>query len=134
MVGTSSASGLDAKSAATDAALAARLAESAGRRETMLEYLAEYGVHPTPAPGFRVQEIDDRFSRQGAKPVLDLNALWRFNPDASLRLTVSNAGARRYDSGSTTVREGTTISSTGGSASSTSAITRSSSSRGSRAG
>ncbi len=54
-------------------------------------------------PGFQVQEIDNRFSRQGAKPVLDLNALWRFNPDASLRLTVSNAGARRYDSGSTTV-------------------------------
>ena len=54
-------------------------------------------------PGFRVQEIDDRFSRQGAKPVLDLNALWKLNADASLRLTVSNAGARRYDSGSTTL-------------------------------
>ncbi|MBP7667420.1 MAG: TonB-dependent receptor [Burkholderiaceae bacterium] len=52
-------------------------------------------------PGFRVQEIDDRFTRQGAKPVLDLNALWKFNPDASLRLTVSNASAHRYDSGST---------------------------------
>ena len=54
-------------------------------------------------PGFRVQEIDDRFTRQGAKPVLDLNALWKFNPDASLRLTVSNASAHRYDSGSTTL-------------------------------
>ena len=54
-------------------------------------------------PGYRVQEIDDRFSRQGAKPVLDLNALWRVNPDASLRLTISNATARRYDTGSTTV-------------------------------
>ncbi|MDH4392647.1 MAG: TonB-dependent receptor [Aquabacterium sp.] len=54
-------------------------------------------------PGFRVQEIDDRFVRQGAKPVLDVNALWKINPDASLRLTVSNAGARRYDSGSTTL-------------------------------
>jgi iron complex outermembrane receptor protein len=54
-------------------------------------------------PGFRVQEIDDRFVRQGAKPVLDLNALWRLNPDTSLRLTVSNASAHRYDSGATTV-------------------------------
>jgi outer membrane receptor for ferrienterochelin and colicins len=54
-------------------------------------------------PGFRVQEIDDRFTRQGVKPVLDLNALWRFNPDASLRLTISNASAHRYDSGSTTL-------------------------------
>ena len=54
-------------------------------------------------PGFRVQEIDDRFARQGAKPVLDLNALWRMNADASLRLTVSNASAQRYDSGSTSL-------------------------------
>ena len=54
-------------------------------------------------PGFRVQEIDDRFTRQGAKPVFDLNALWKLNPDASLRLTVSNASAHRYDNGSTTL-------------------------------
>lgn len=59
------------------------------------------GVSLNHTPGFRVQEIDDRFSRQGAKPVLDLNALWKLNPDASLRLTVSNASAHRYDSGST---------------------------------
>jgi len=54
-------------------------------------------------PGFRVQEIDDRFSRQGAKPVIDLNALWKIRPDASLRLTVSNAAAHRYATGATTV-------------------------------
>ena len=54
-------------------------------------------------PGFRVQEIDDRVSRTGAKPVLDLNALWKLGPDASLRLTVSNATAHRFDSGATTV-------------------------------
>jgi len=53
-------------------------------------------------PGFRVQEIDDRFSRVGAKPVLDFNALWKLSPDTSLRLTVSNATAHRYDSGATT--------------------------------
>jgi len=54
-------------------------------------------------PGFRVQEIDDRFSRLGSKPVLDLNALWRLSSDASLRMTLSNASAHRYDSGSTTL-------------------------------
>ncbi len=54
-------------------------------------------------PGFRVQEIDDRFSRAGAKPVLDFNALWKLNPDTSLRLTVSNASAHRLDSGATTL-------------------------------
>jgi iron complex outermembrane receptor protein len=54
-------------------------------------------------PGFRVQEIDDRFSRVGTKPVLDFNALWKLSPDTSLRLTVSNATAHRYDSGATTV-------------------------------
>ena len=28
------------------------LAESPGRRETLLQYLAEYGLHPAPCPGF----------------------------------------------------------------------------------
>lgn len=53
-------------------------------------------------PAFRVQEIDERASRVGAKPVLDFNALWKLSTDASLRLTVSNATAQRYDSGATT--------------------------------
>lgn len=56
-------------------------------------------------PGFRVQEIDERFSRVGPKPVLDFNALWKLNPDTSLRLTVSNATAHRHDSGATTVTD-----------------------------
>lgn len=53
-------------------------------------------------PSFRVQEIDDRASRQGAKVVVDFNALWRFSPEASLRLTLSNADPRTLASGSTT--------------------------------
>jgi len=61
------------------------------------------GASLNHTPGFRVQEIDDRFSRVGTKPVLDLNALWKLSPDASLRLTVSNATAHRHDSGATTV-------------------------------
>ncbi len=54
-------------------------------------------------PGFSVAQIDNQFYRQGAKRVIDANALWRFSPDASARLTLSNADARRYDTGSTIV-------------------------------
>ncbi len=54
-------------------------------------------------PAFQVQQIDDQRYRQGAKNVLDGYALWRFGPDASARLTLSNALARRYDSGLSTV-------------------------------
>ena len=53
-------------------------------------------------PGFELQQIDQQTARQGAKSVLDAYALWRLSPDASLRLSLSNLGARRYDTGSTT--------------------------------
>ena len=53
-------------------------------------------------PGFELQQIDSQSYRQGVKRVLDGYALWRFSPDASARLTLSNAAARRYDTGSTT--------------------------------
>jgi iron complex outermembrane receptor protein len=53
-------------------------------------------------PGFEITQIDAQSARQGVKSVLDAYALWRFNPEASARLTLSNAGARRYDTGSTT--------------------------------
>ena len=52
-------------------------------------------------PGFQITQIDNQVSRQGVKRVLDANAAWRFSPDASLRLTVSNAAARPYETGST---------------------------------
>ena len=54
-------------------------------------------------PGFTLQQIDSQTYRQGVKRVLDGYALWRFSPDASARLTLSNAGAQRYDTGSTTL-------------------------------
>ena len=54
-------------------------------------------------PSFTVQQIDNQSARQGVKNVVDGYALWRFNPDASARLSISNASARRYDTGSTTV-------------------------------
>ena len=72
---------------------------------------ADWPVRGTPltvganlnfTPGFALQQIDNQSVRQGVKSVLDGYALWRFSPDASARLTVSNAGARRYDTGSTT--------------------------------
>ena len=59
------------------------------------------GANLNFTPGFQIAQIDHQVARQGVKRVLDGNAVWRFSPDASLRLTVSNAGARRYDTGST---------------------------------
>jgi len=53
-------------------------------------------------PGFMLQQIDNQAYRQSRKRVLDAYALWRFNPQASARLTVSNADALRYDTGTTT--------------------------------
>ena len=54
-------------------------------------------------PSFTLQQIDNQTYRQGVKNVVDGYALWRFSPDASARLSVSNAAARRYDTGTTTV-------------------------------
>ena len=54
-------------------------------------------------PSFTLAQIDNQTTRQGVKNVLDGYALWRFSPDASARLSVSNATARPYDSGSTVV-------------------------------
>ena len=72
---------------------------------------ADWPVRGTPltlgaglnfTPGFMLTQIDSQTYRQGVKRVIDANAAWRFSPDASLRLTISNAGARRYDTGNTT--------------------------------
>jgi outer membrane receptor for ferrienterochelin and colicins len=60
------------------------------------------GATVNHTPAFQVQQIDAQSARQGVKTVLDAYALWRFNPAASARLSVSNAGARRYDTGTTT--------------------------------
>ena len=61
------------------------------------------GASVNYTPAFAVQQIDSQSTRQGRKAVVDANALWRFNPAASARLTLSNAGAQRYDTGTTTV-------------------------------
>ena len=59
------------------------------------------GANLNFTPGFQITQIDKLVSRQGMKRVLDGNAVWRFNADASLRLTVSNATPRTYETGST---------------------------------
>ena len=59
------------------------------------------GANLNFTPGFQITQIDNQVARQGVKRVIDGSAVWRFNPDASLRLTVSNAAARLYDTGST---------------------------------
>ncbi len=61
-----------------------------------------FGASLNFTPGFALQQIDSQTYRQGVKSVVDGYALWRFSPDASARLTLSNAGARRYDTGNTT--------------------------------
>ena len=52
-------------------------------------------------PSFVIQQIDAQTYRQGVKRVLDGYALWRISPEASLRLSVANASARDYATGST---------------------------------
>lgn len=54
-------------------------------------------------PSFVIQQIDSIQLRQGVKRQLDAYALWRFSPSASARLSITNATARDYESGSTTV-------------------------------
>ncbi|HSW07564.1 MAG TPA: hypothetical protein VLK61_23500, partial [Aquabacterium sp.] len=54
-------------------------------------------------PSFVIQQIDSQVYRQGVKRVVDAFALWRFNPAASARLSVANASARDFDTGSTTL-------------------------------
>ena len=60
------------------------------------------GASLNHTPAFVVQQIDSQSTRQGTKSVVDAYALWRFSPAASARLTVSTAGAQRYDTGTTT--------------------------------
>ena len=53
-------------------------------------------------PGFDIQQIDQQSYRQGRKSVLDGYALWRLAPEASLRLSISNALGQSYGTGSST--------------------------------
>ncbi|HET9977034.1 MAG TPA: TonB-dependent receptor [Burkholderiaceae bacterium] len=54
-------------------------------------------------PGYRTQLEADRAIQQGRKTAVDAYALWTFNPETKLRLSIGNALARDYVS-STAVR------------------------------
>ncbi|MBL8353198.1 MAG: TonB-dependent receptor [Burkholderiaceae bacterium] len=61
------------------------------------------GASLNHTPAFAVQQIDSQSSRQGTKTVFDAYVLWRLDPAASARLSIGNAGARNFDTGTTTV-------------------------------
>jgi len=54
-------------------------------------------------PSYVVQQIDSQIYRQGVKRVIDGYALWRFGTEASARLSFTNASARDYETGTTTL-------------------------------
>lgn len=61
------------------------------------------GANLNFTPSFTVRQFDAQIYEQGVKRVLDAYALWRFGPQAQLRLSLSNAAARDYDSATTVV-------------------------------
>jgi iron complex outermembrane receptor protein len=54
-------------------------------------------------PSYVVQQIDSQVYRQGAKRAIDGYALWRLGTTASARLSFTNASARDYETGTTTL-------------------------------
>lgn len=50
-------------------------------------------------PGFTLQQIDQQSYRQSRKAVVDAYALWRVAPELNLRLSLNNALAEPYSSG-----------------------------------
>lgn len=56
-------------------------------------------------PGYETQQAADRRTGVSTKRVLDLYALWTFDPTAALRLSASNLGARDYESRNTIVTD-----------------------------
>jgi iron complex outermembrane receptor protein len=59
------------------------------------------GANLNFTPSFTVRQLDAQIYEQGAKRVLDAYAVWRFGPQAQLRLSLSNAAPRDYDSATT---------------------------------
>ncbi len=59
------------------------------------------GANLNFTPSFTVRQLDAQIYEQGPKRVLDAYAVWRFGPQAQLRLSLSNAAPRDYDSATT---------------------------------
>lgn len=59
------------------------------------------GANLNFTPSFTVRQLDSQIYDQGVKRVLDAYAVWRFGPQAQLRLSLSNAAPRDYESATT---------------------------------
>jgi len=59
------------------------------------------GANLNFTPSFTVRQLDSQIYDQGVKRVLDAYAVWRFGPQAQLRLSLSNAAPRDFDSATT---------------------------------
>lgn len=79
-----------------------------GQPKATLNLGADWPIRGTPltvggswnyTPSFEVQQFEGQSARQGRKSQVDAYALWRFGAQAAARLTVSNAGASPFDSG-----------------------------------
>ena len=59
------------------------------------------GANLNFTPSYSVQQIDSQVYEQGVKRVIDAYALWRFSPQAQMRLSLSNLSPRDYQSATT---------------------------------
>jgi iron complex outermembrane receptor protein len=57
-------------------------------------------------PDYTTRRTEQQWAYQGAKKVVDVYGLWKFNPATSLRLTVSNLVPRDYLTGTTYIGNG----------------------------
>ena len=57
-------------------------------------------------PDYTTRRTDQQWTYQGAKRVVDVYGLWKFNPSTALRLTVSNWVPRDYLTGTTYIGNG----------------------------
>ena len=58
-----------------------------------------FDASPRPPHSVLIQQIDSQTYRQGLKRVVDGYARWRIRPEPSLRLSMANASARGYETG-----------------------------------
>jgi iron complex outermembrane receptor protein len=57
-------------------------------------------------PDYTTRRSEQQWSYQGAKRVLDIYGVWKFNPATAMRLTISNLVPRDYLTGSTFIGNG----------------------------
>ena len=57
-------------------------------------------------PDYTTRRTEQQWAYQGAKKVVDVYGMWKFNPTTSLRMTVSNLVPRDYLTGTTYIGNG----------------------------